>query len=109
VLWGLQSIAMIKLNDRLFSVSIVLLMLLAILLTLGHGFYHVFFGNSLIGLVSLIACAFMGMALWKTLSDCVALPFIYGFFIFTTFALFLTSYYYGVRGLVLLFPLGLLV
>jgi len=80
-------------------------MLLAILLTLGHGFYHVFFGNSLIGLVSLIACAFMGMALWKTLSDCVALPFIYGFFIFTTFALFLTSYYYGVRGLVLLFPL----
>ncbi len=83
----------------------VTLHILAIGVGFGYGIYHIFFGNQLIGIsamLSAISCVFALKNLWQNTIQ--PAPYIL-FFLFQLIALTLTSYYFGIRGLIILFPI----
>ncbi len=77
----------------------------ALLVCLGYSIYHWLYGSLLISITSFGATAFCASALWLTLRDKINAVSLLAFFTFQTFALCATSYYFGMRGLILVFPL----
>ncbi len=77
----------------------------ALLVCLGYSIYHWLFGSHLISITSFGATVFCGSALWLTLRGTINAISLLAFFTFQTIALCVTSYYFGMRGLILVFPL----
>lgn len=75
-----------------------------LLVTVGYGIYHVRFGNHLIGLLALASSVFCLLAIVQLLRRQPLSIHYYGVIICQIFALLLTCYYFGVRGLVLVTP-----
>lgn len=72
--------------------------------TLGYGIYHVNVGIYLIGVLALISTISCAMAMIQIVRRDPKAIYYYGIVIFQFFALLITCYYFGIRGLVLVTP-----
>lgn len=95
----------IQLSKVLPTFAVIFLHIVAIAITLGYGLYHLSSDVSAIGLFSLAASLSAGASLllfYKEKQD--HHQFLLVFMVFLGAAILLTSYYYGYRGLIFVFP-----
>ena len=77
---------------------------MTLFVTIGYGVYHVHHGIELIGYFALTSSAFCAASMLQLVRRNPLAIHYYGVFICQIFALLLTSYYFGIRGLVLVTP-----
>ncbi|VUD47005.1 putative diguanylate cyclase YegE [Thalassocella blandensis] len=73
-------------------------------ITTGYGIYHVQFGIVLIGYLALASAIFCALTMWQLVRSNPLPVNYYGVVLCQFFALLLTCYFYGIRGLVLVTP-----